>query len=73
MALICRMIFLTTLLALASCSSTPPPSLPGLDSVAQTTLTPEEQAAKIKQLAAAQAAAGATVQQAVLTTPAPEQ
>ncbi len=71
MALICRTILLTSLLALAGCSSTPPPTLPDLGGVVEKTLTPEEQAAKLKQLAAAQAAAGATVQSAVLTTPAP--
>jgi hypothetical protein len=73
MALICRTILLSALVALAGCSSNPPPTLPGLDPVAEKTLTPEEQAAKLKTLAAAQAAAEATVQPAVLMVPAPEQ
>jgi len=68
-----RALGLTLLLALAGCASTPPPTLPSLDPVAETTLTPEEQAAKLKQLAADQAAANATVQPAVLTAPVPEQ
>jgi hypothetical protein len=72
MALKLPVVCLSLLLALAGCSSTPPPTLPGLDPVADQTLTPEEQAAKIKQLAAAQAAATGSVQPAVLVTPAPE-
>jgi hypothetical protein len=66
-----RTLGLTLLLGLAGCSTVPPPTLPPLDPVTETTLTPEEQAAKIKQLAAAQAAAAATIQPAVLKTPAP--
>ncbi len=73
MLLSLRTVCLTMLLALAGCSTTAPPTLPGLDPVAEKTLTPEEQAAKLKQLAAAKAAAEATVQPAVLTTPVPEQ
>jgi hypothetical protein len=42
------------------------PTLPGLGGLGQKTLTPEEQDAKIKQLAGAQGAAGGTVQPAVL-------
>lgn len=68
-----RALCLTMSLGLAGCAATPPPTLPGLDPVAEKTLTPEEQAAKLKQLAAARAAAEATVQPAVLTAPAPEQ
>ena len=73
MTLACRTLCLTLLLALAGCATTAPPTLPGLDPVAENTLTPEQQTAKLKQLAAAQAAAQATVQPAVLTTPVPEQ
>ena len=56
--------------ALSGCSSGGAwPTLPGLGGMGQTTLTPEEQQAKIKELANAQSA-GATVQPAVLTQPA---
>ena len=59
---------------LAGCSSGGAyPTLPGLGGLGQKTLTPEEQQAKIKQLAADQAAAGGAVQPAVLTQPAPAQ
>jgi len=56
---------------LAGCSTAQSwPTLPGLGGMGQTTLTPEQQQAEIKELANAQAAAGATVQPAVLTQPA---
>ena len=58
------------LLALAGCATAAYPTLPGLDGLTQKTLTPEEQQAKIKDLASASAAGGATVQPAVLTAPA---
>ena len=66
-----RALWLAALLALGGCSATPPPVLPGLDGIAEKTLTPEEQAAKIRALAAAQASAGATVQPAVLKSHVP--
>ncbi len=65
-----RALCLMTLLALAGCSVAAPPTLPGLDGITEKTLTPEEQQAKIKALVSAQAAAGATVQPAVLQEPA---
>jgi len=60
-------------LAFAGCSSANYPTLPGVNGMGQTVLTPEEQQARIKTLANAQAAAGATVQPTVLTQPAPAQ
>ena len=55
------------LAALSGCASEASyPTLPSLDPVADQTLTPAEQQAKIKELASAQAAAGATVQPAVV-------
>jgi hypothetical protein len=48
------------------------PVLPGLGGLGQKTLTPEEQQAKIKELASAQGAA-ASAQPAVMTQPAPAQ
>lgn len=55
-------------LALCGCATTEPPSLPGLGGFSEKVLTPEEQEAKIKQLAKARAEAEATVQQAVDVT-----
>ena len=56
--------------ALGGCASSNAawPTLPGLGGLGQKTLTPDEQQAKIKELAAAQAAAGGapTVQPAVM-------
>ena len=49
------------------------PTLPGLDGWSQKTLTPAEQQAKIKELAAAQGGASGEVQPAVLTRPAATQ
>ena len=55
----------------ASSGSSAWPTLPGLGGLGQKTLTPEEQQAKIKELANAQAAGSApTVQPAVMTQPA---
>jgi len=59
--------------ALCGCSSGSYPPLPGLGGLGQKVLTPEEQQAKIKELANAQSAAGGTVQPAVLQQPAPAQ
>ena len=56
--------------ALGGCSNGAYPPLPGLGGLGQSVLTPEQQQAKIKELANAQAAAGGTVQPAVLTEPA---
>ena len=66
---------LTVLLAvaLAGCSSASYPPLPDLSGIGQTLLTPDQQQAKIKELAAAQATSGATVQPAVAKDPAPAQ
>ena len=61
---------LLAVLALGGCSTALYPTLPGLGGTTEKTLTPEEQQAKIKELADAQAAAGATVQPAVLKQPA---
>ena len=55
--------------AIAGCSTAAYPTLPGLGGLGQKTLTPDEQQAKIKELAKAQADA-AVVQPAVLTQPA---
>ena len=62
-------------LALGGCAAGNYPTLPGLGGLGQKTLTPAEQDAKIKQLAADKAAADgtATTQPAVLTQPAPAQ
>jgi hypothetical protein len=59
--------------ALAGCSSASYPPLPDLGGIGQTLLTPDQQQAKIKELAAAQANAGATVQPALAKDPAPAQ
>lgn len=59
---------------LGSCAAGNYPTLPGLGGLGQKTLTPAEQDAKIKQLAADKAAAdGGAVQPAVLNQPAPAQ
>ena len=55
---------------LGGCATAAYPTLPDLGGLTQKTLTLEEQRARIKALASAQAAAGATVQPAVLTQPA---
>jgi len=49
------------------------PTLPGLGGMGQKTLSPEEQQAKIKDLAASRGTAGASAEPAVLTQPAPAQ
>jgi hypothetical protein len=54
---------------LAGCSTAAYPSLPGLDTAAEKTLTPEEQQAKIDALAKAKADSQATIQPAVMTQP----
>lgn len=66
-----RILVLSAILAaLAGCASEASyPTLPSLDPLADQTLTPAEQQAKIKELTAAQAAAGTTAQPAAVVKP----